>query len=318
MPNSAVGEAGAEAGHLQRRRAALRGHLAMLIFSALVAGSFSFGALVARDIAPVTLMTLRFVLGAVMIAAIFAATGRLRALRLARPARFLLLGGIFAAYFLTMFEALRVAGPVPLAAIFTLTPLMTALTARAILGQRTGALNWLALAIGAAGALWVIFRADLSALLALRLGWGEKLFIFGAFLHALYVPLLRRFNQGEGPLASTFGVLVGGALVLLAWGWDDIRATDWAGLPLRVWLVLAYLMVFATVTTFSLVQYGAMRLPASKVMAYTYLTPSFVIGWEVALGHGVPPVAVLAGVGLTLVALMILLGRDERPPQLSG
>ncbi len=296
------------------RQAALRGHLAMLAFSALVAGSFSFGALVARDIAPSVLMALRFVLGAAMIAGLFAATGRLGELRLLRPERFLLLGAIFAGYFLTMFEALRVSGPVPLAAIFTLTPLMTAFTARAILGQRTGGLNWLALGIGAAGALWVIFRADLAALFGLRLGWGEKLFIFGSFLHALYVPLLRRLGRGEGPLASTFGVLVGGAVLLIAWGWSDIRATDWAGLPLRVWLVLAYLMVFATVTTFSLVQFGAMRLPASKVMAYTYLTPSFVIGWELVLGHAAPPLAVLAGVGLTLVALAILLGKDERAP----
>jgi hypothetical protein len=40
-----------------------------------------------------------------------------------------------------------------------------------------------------------------------------------------------------------------------------------------------------------------MRLPSSKVMAYTYLTPSWVLIWELALGQPVPPVLVLAGVG---------------------
>ena len=292
------------------QKAARQGHLAMFAFSALVAGSFSFGSLIAGDIEPSVLMSLRFVLGAVMIGSFFVATGRAGALRLRAPWRFLLLGGIFAGYFLAMFEALKLSGPVPLAAIFTLTPLMTAVTARVILGQRTSGFVGLALLIGAVGALWVIFRADLAAFLAFQLGRGELIFLAGSFLHALYVPLLRRMNRGEGPLASTFGVLVGGGLLLVAFGWADIRATDWAGLPLRVWLVLGYLMVFATTTTFSLVQFAAMRLPSSKVMAYTYLTPSWVILWELALGHGVPPVAILSGVALTLVALGMLLGRD--------
>jgi hypothetical protein len=42
-------------------------------------------------------------------------------------------------------------------------------------------------------------------------------------------------------------------------------------------------------------------------MAYTYLTPSWVIVWDLALGGTAPPVMVLAGVGLTCVALLMLL-----------
>ncbi len=294
----------------QGRRAAWQGHMAMFAFALLVAGSFSLGGLIANDIAPSVLIFLRFALGACIMAALVLATQGHAALRLAAPWRFLLLGAIFASYFLAMFEALKTAAPVSLAAVFTLTPLMTALLSRPILGQRTRAQVWLALLIGAVGAVWVIFRADLSALLAFKLGRGELLFLAGSFLHALYVPLLRRMNRGEGALASTFGVLVGGALVLGVYGAGEIAATDWAALPGRVWWVLGYLMVFATTTTFSLVQFATMRLPSSKVLAYTYLTPSWVILWELALGHGAPPLAVLGGVALTLVALAMLLGRD--------
>ena len=55
-----------------------------------------------------------------------------------------------------------------------------------------------------------------------------------------------------------------------------------------------------------------MRLPSAKVMAYTYLTPSWVIGWEVALGRPAPPGLVAVGVALTALALLILLRDDER------
>ena len=46
-------------------------------------------------------------------------------------------------------------------------------------------------------------------------------------------------------------------------------------------------------------------------MAYTYLTPSWVIGWEIMLGKAVPPAIVLIGIALTILALLLLL-RDEQ------
>ncbi|HHI71305.1 MAG TPA: EamA family transporter, partial [Rhodobacteraceae bacterium] len=62
---------------------------------------------------------------------------------------------------------------------------------------------------------------------------------------------------------------------------------------------------------FVLLQYATLHLPSAKVMAYTYLTPSWVILWEIALGHGTPNGLVMAGVGLTIVALWLLLKDEE-------
>ena len=45
----------------------LRAHGAMLLFSMLVAGSFSLGVLIANDIAPMALNAARFVIAAVVI-----------------------------------------------------------------------------------------------------------------------------------------------------------------------------------------------------------------------------------------------------------
>ena len=59
--------------------------------------------------------------------------------------------------------------------------------------------------------------------------------------------------------------------------------------------------------TVFLVQFASMRLPSSKVMAYTYLTPSWVLIWELGLGQPMPPMAVLGGIALTFVALGLLL-----------
>ncbi|WP_093360768.1 DMT family transporter [Tropicimonas isoalkanivorans] len=282
----------------------------MLLFSALVAGSFSLGALSAGLIAPAALNAVRFLIAAVIIGVASAAVTGLPRAALAAPWRYFVLGGLFAIYFVTMFEGLKTAPPVSAAAVFTLTPLMAAGFGWLLERQRMTGRIAVALAIGAAGALWVIFRADLAALLTFEIGRGEAIFFWGCVAHAAYAPMVPRLNRGESPLVFTFGMLVAATLILFAYGWRDISATDWAALPAIVWITLAYVSVVASAVTFVLVQYAAMRLPAAKVMAYTYLVPTWVIGWEVALGQPAPPVLVAAGAGLTVLALVLLLEGD--------
>jgi len=284
-----------------------RGHLAMLAFSALVGGSFSLGALAAPHVDPAALSAVRFLLaGGLVGAAALATTGLPRSTWVA-PWRYLVLGGLLAGYFVLMFQGLKTAAPVPTAAVFTLTPVMAAGFGWLFLRQRLTGRMALALAIGAAGALWVIFRADLGALLALEIGRGEVVYFWGCVAHAAYTPLVRKLNRGETPVAFTFGMMLAGTGMLTLYAWPAIRATDWAALPGIVWITLVYVAVAASAVTFVLLQYATLRLPAAKVMAYTYLVPSWVILWEIALHGAVPPGLVVAGVALTALALWLLL-----------
>ncbi len=282
----------------------------MLCFSALVAGSFSLGSLAANEIAPAALNAARFGIAACVIGAVAWARGGVPRSALAAPWRYLLLGGFFATYFVLMFEGLKTAPPVSAAAVFTLTPVLAGGFGWLLLRQVTTPRMALALAIGATGALWVIFRADISALMAFAVGRGEVIYFFGCVAHAVYTPLVRRLNRGESAVVFTLGTLLAGALILTVYGWGDLRATQWAALPGIVWITLIYIAIFASAATFVLLQFASLRLPSAKVMAYTYLTPTWVIGWEIALGNGVPGPLVLAGVALTIVALLMLL-RDE-------
>ena len=287
-----------------------RGHLAMLVFSALIAGSFSLGAQAANEIAPIALNAVRFVIGAVVVGGIVMATGGLPRYAVRAPWRYLILGGLFGFYFVMMFEGLKTAPPVSAAAVFTLTPAMAAGFGFLLLRQHMTGRMAVALGFGAVGALWVIFRADLGAALAFEIGRGEAIYFIGCVAHALYAPLVRALNRGESAMVFAFGTMVGGAITLMGWGWRDVVATEWAAMPGIVWVTLLYTAVFASAVTTVLLQFAALRLPASKVMAYTYLTPSWVILWEIGFGNGIPPALVLVGVALTAVALLLLL-KDE-------
>lgn len=288
-----------------------QGHVAMLVFSALVAGSFSLGGMVANDIAPLALNAVRFVIAGVVVGtAAWATTGIPRS-AFAAPWRYVLLGGLFAIYFVLMFEGLKTSAPVSSAAVFTLVPAMSGVFAWYLLRQRTTPRMAFALAIGGAGALWVIFRADMAALLAFDVGRGEVIFFFGCIAHAIYTPLVRRLNRGETAVVFSFGVLVAGALWMIVLGARDIVATQWTALPALVWITILYVSICASSITFVLVQFATLRLPSAKVMAYTYLVPSWVIGWEAALGNPLPPVMIVAGIALTILALLLLLRDDE-------
>jgi len=290
----------------------VRGHLAMLGFSALVAGSFSLGAIVANDIAPQAITAARFILATIVMGMVAFLQGGVKREHLQAPWRYFVLGGLFTLYFVLMFEGLKTANPVSAAAVFTLMPLMSAVFGWWLLRQVTTPRMALALGIAACGALWVIFRGDLAALRAFDIGRGEMIYFVGCIAHALYTPMVRKLNRGEGAAVFTFGMLVAGSIILGIVGFGDILATDWASLPGMVWITVGYLTLFSTASSFFLLQYASLRLPSAKVMAYSYLTPAWVMLWEIGFGSLLPPTPVLFGIGATILALLMLL-RKERP-----
>ena len=282
----------------------------MLLFSALVAGSFSLGAMAAPFVDPIALTLARFLIaGAVIAIAAVLTTGVAKG-SFAAPWRYLILGGLYVLYFVLMFEGLKTAPAVSASAVFTLTPVMAAGFGYVLLRQITTPWMAAALGIGAAGALWVIFRADVAALMAFKIGKGELIYFWGCIAHALYIPMVRMLNRGEPAIVFSLGTLAGGTVLLALYGWRNMVETDWSALPGIVWITLVYVAVAASAMTFVLVQYASMRLPAAKVMAYTYLTPSWVILWEIALGNGAPVALTLAGIACTVIALLMLLKGD--------
>lgn len=289
------------------RREALRGHAAMALFPLAIAGSFSLGARAANLIDPAAISAARFAIAAGVIAGVALAGPGIPRRTFRAPWRHLVLGGLFAAYFVLMFEGLKTAAPVSAAAVFTLTPIVSAAFGWLLLRQRMTGRIALALGLGGCGALWVIFRGEPAALIRLDLGRGEAIYLVGCVAHALYTPMVRRLNRGESPIASSFATLCAGTLVLAVWGAPAIWRTDWAHLPGIVWITLIYVSVFASALTTLLVQYATMRLPSSKVMAYTYLTPAWVMLLEATLTHRWPAPVVLPGILATMVALMLLL-----------
>lgn len=287
-------------------REKILGHLAMLLFAALIAGSFSLGHKAAPYIGASALNAIRFAIATAVMASLLLL---IRRNAFAMPDalwRFGILGGLMAIYFVLMFLALKITDPVSTGAVFTLIPLMSAGFGWIFLRQQTSPTVLLALLVGAAGAVWVIFRGDMDAILSFDIGRGEAIFFFGCMAHAAYAPLVRRLNRGEPVLQFTVFTLASSTIWLALAGAGEIAATDFLALPLLVWVAILYLAFFTTAGTFFLLQFASLRLPAAKVLAYGYLTPSFIILLEGFSGHGWVTPAVALGALLTAAALAVL------------
>ena len=96
-----------------------------------------------------------------------------------------MLGGLFAVYFVLMFEGLKTARPVSAAAVFTLTPVIAAGFGWLLLRQVTTGRMALALAIGAVGALWVIFLISPFGEIRVSVLYNSVLWVFCCFSGAV-------------------------------------------------------------------------------------------------------------------------------------
>lgn len=287
-------------------RRKLVGHLAMVLFAALVSASYSIGALAAPHIGPAAINAMRFAIGiATMAAAVLIVfRGHVPAPRASW--RYLILGGLMASFFVTMFMALRLTDPVSAGAVFTLMPLMASFFGWVFLGEIPRGVVLASLAFAGLGSVWVIFNGDIAAILAFQIGRGELIFLIGVAAHAAYAPLVRRLNRGEHTAVFTFWTMVCIGLWLAVYGAGEIVETDWTSLPAIVWIAIFYLAIVTGAGTTFLVQFAAMRLPASKVLAYTYLSPTLIILYEGLLGHGWAGPAVLAGALVTVLGLVVM------------
>ena len=285
-------------------------HLLMVVCATLVSTSFTVGAAIAAELDPVVLTLVRFVLAACL----FGPWVGYRFGLQFSPSLFgrsALISGCLVIFFCCMFLSLRYTTALNTSVIFALVPAISWIYAFFITGERLRRNQVLALAFGIIGVVWVIFRGDLSQLLAMAWNRGDAIFLGGCFAMGLYTPLVKLLHRGESMAVMTFWVLVTGSLWLILFAGGRLFTIDWSAVPLFAWLGVAYLAVFTTIVPFFLTQYSVPYLGPTRVMAYSYLYPGLVLLIDLALGHGLPQAKVIPGV-FVILAVMFVLQKSEK------
>lgn len=186
--------------------------------------------------------------------------------------------------------------------IVCLQPILVALSAPSLVGERISRTGWLGLGLGLAGAAVVILaRSSLGAENLIGIAC-TALALFGITAGTLYE---KRFGVSHHPVSSNLIQYAVGAAFTLPAAWaTEGMGVRWDG---EFVAVLAYLVIGNSLLAMSLLLAMIRAGEVSRVSSLFYLVPalSAVFAWPL-LGEPVPPLAwagmALAGLGVALVS----------------
>ncbi|MEM7181718.1 MAG: DMT family transporter [Spirochaetota bacterium] len=288
------------------RQSTLWVHLLMLLTIALIATSFPIGKIIAKALPAEVMMLLRFVFAAVLFAPYVFYRNGLHIPARTFLARYALLSVPLTIFFWCMFESLRYTSATNTAALYTTVPAITAVFAWLINRETTNKSKRFGLALGTLGAIWIIFRGDLAALMALQLNYGDLLFFVGSLAMGLYSPLIKRLYRSEAMEVMTFWVIFFSGLWMFLLSLGKLPSIAWQAVGVDVFFSLLYLAFFTTVVSFFLLQFATVKIGSTRVAAYSFLNPIFVLLMTTYLGLDTFSFALLPGIVLIVSAMLLV------------
>ena len=255
-----------------------------------------------QEVAPVTLIFLRFAIGAAVLLAIV----RELPPREAWP-QLALMGfiGVFIHQMLQAF-ALTMTSATSTGWLIGITPIWSALLSAIFLRERFGLWKTVGLVGGFFGVLLVVTKGDFSAsVLGRPSTTGDLMILISTINWAVYSVIGHRTIRALGPRRATSGAMLFGAVMLAPFfivqkGWRQIP-----NLSSRGWLALLFLAVCCSALGY-LFWYGALeRIEVSRVAALLYAEPLVTFAAAaLLLGERVSAIVVLGGV-LVLTSVLI-------------
>ncbi len=282
----------------------------MLISATFVSTSFTVGAAITNSVDPAVLTFVRFVCAAIFLVPYVAWKHGL-SIKISFIFRCSAISATLVIFFWCMFLSLRYTTALNTSVIFTLTPSIAGLYALFLLREKMDRNALIALGCGMFGAVWVIFRGDLSNLLDTQWNKGDLIFFVGCLAMGLYTVLIKLLHRDEPMIVMTLWILITGACWLLLFGYGEIVSNSWWKMPNITWVGILYLAIFSTILTFFITQYSILFIGPTKVMAYSYLYPAMVLILDFSFGHGLPDKIVYPGVIIVVAAMLVLFRAEE-------
>jgi drug/metabolite transporter (DMT)-like permease len=292
-----------------------------VLFAVVVWGaSFIATKIAVSEVAPVTVVWLRFGMGVVVLGAVVLARRQISVPPRADLAYFAVLGFLG----ISFHQWLQSNGLVTSQAstsswIVSSTPVFMAILGWLLLGERVRPLGILGIAVAAFGVLVVATRGDLSSLASGRLGApGDWLIVISSPNWAVFSILSRRGLRRYPSAGMLFWVMTIGWLLTSVFFLAGPGLVDVARLSSRGWLAVAFLGVLCSGLAYVFWYDALSLLPASQVGSFLYLEPLVTVGIAAAmLGEQLTLITLAGGLAILLGVWMVSLRPRPRIPELA-
>ncbi|PXX92744.1 EamA family transporter [Marinobacter vulgaris] len=185
-------------------------------------------------------------------------------------------------------------------------PIMVALLAWLLLGDRTRPVQALGIALAVLGIVAVVARGDLSVLTGLQAQPGDLIMVLAVFSWGLFSVLLRRQAVPLPPLTFLTVQIACGTMVILPFYLADLLFFS-GGFDLnrQTALPMMYFAIFPGILAYGFWNHGVHRVGPARAAIFMYLTPVFAsvmagifLGERLGLSHIIGGLLILAGLFL--------------------
>ena len=170
------------------------------------------------------------------------------------------------------FVGLERTSPINAALIQTTAPVVVLMIAVVSQAERLTGRKLLGIAIGAAGAIWLIL-AGKSGQLGSGNWTGDIMIVLNASIYGVYLIMARSLIQRYHPVTVVKWVFTAGILFVLPFSYRDFTGIDWAQFTPAIWGSVAYVLLGTTFLAYLFNAIALRTAPPSLVSAYIYLQP---------------------------------------------
>lgn len=194
------------------------------------------------------------------------------------------------------------------AILIPMIPIFTVIFGWLLRRDRPSPLKWLGVAVAALGTVYLIGpdRVSMGSGVAL----GNLLVLAGMAFNALAFLLSKEMLERYAPVTVAFCLTVAGLIGILPFGIGAVESVNQGALTPRLWLWLAYMVVFPTTVTYFLNLWSLRRASPTLVTSFIYLQPLFTTavaplvleGEELTTRIALSGLAIFLGVGVVIYA----------------
>jgi drug/metabolite transporter (DMT)-like permease len=167
---------------------------------------------------------------------------------------------------------LNYTSPVNSSIIISTNPIFAFVFAALILKENITFLKGTGMAIGLSGVLLLILQngtPDISSTTFL----GDVYTLVNTISWAFYTVIIKRMVEKYHPVTVMKWTFLFAMLTTVPLGYSEWSTMNWALIPVKGWLGIGFVVVFATYLGYLLISFGLRRLSPTIVSTYTYINP---------------------------------------------
>jgi len=167
---------------------------------------------------------------------------------------------------------LSLTSPINSSIIQSTNPIFAFVFAALILKEQISVLKGSGLALGLSGVLLLILqngKPDLESSTFL----GDIFTLVNTISWAFYTVIIKRMLEKYHPVTVMKWIFFFGMFTTILAGYNQWSTMDWSSIPVKAWIGIGFVVVFATYLGYLLISFGLRRLSPTIVSTYTYTQP---------------------------------------------